>query len=121
MTHSYADDTTLHGSISFGRYPSAKELACARFNMNKQIEKNLCNILEWGENNLVSFNASKTQLLDISVKKSPLEKIQMKSEKLKGCESIKILGVEIDKSLSWRCHLNSISKNASKRLSILRK
>ncbi len=63
--HSYADDTTLHCSMSFVRQPKQQELKVSRNDAAERLTSDLSIISDWGRRNLVSFNASKTQFLHL--------------------------------------------------------
>ncbi len=58
--HSYADDSTLHYSITFKSRPSQIELHDARVDATERLASDHSIISDWGRRNLVSFNASKT-------------------------------------------------------------
>ncbi len=55
--HSYADDSTLHYSISFNRRPTIQELNDLRMGAIERLASELTIISDWGKRNLVSFNA----------------------------------------------------------------
>ncbi len=61
--HSYADDTTVQYSTSFDRHPNLQELQISRNDAAERLTSVLSIISDWGRRNLLSFNASKTQLL----------------------------------------------------------
>ena len=77
--HSYADDPTLHESLAFRSNPSSDILKEKRICVKSQIENDLDTILQWGSANLVSFNASKTQALTVSLKRSDCDPILMQN------------------------------------------
>ena len=64
--HSYADDSTLHYSFHFERLPSQQQLIEARRVALEQLTSDLSLISNWGRENMVVFNASKTQFLHLS-------------------------------------------------------
>src|ERR1044072_8311266 len=72
---------------------------------------------------MVVFNASKTQFIHLSTRHNILshnydifENIRLKSSSV-----LNILGVSFSRDLSWKDHLTSLSKQASKRLGVLRR
>jgi len=69
-------------------------------------------IIEWGNAIKLEFNASKTQMMLISNKMSiAYPKIIMNNNILEYKDSIKYLGIIIDKRLNWNKHIeNTISK-----------
>ena len=64
--HSYADDSTLHISTSFDKRPSQQQLIDSRRDAIERLNSDLSIISQWGRENLVTFNASKTQFLHLS-------------------------------------------------------
>ncbi len=66
--HSYADDSTLHYSISFTSRPSQQSLQASSLDAAERLSSDLSIIFNWGKRNLVSFNASKTQFLHLSTR-----------------------------------------------------
>src|SRR5678816_1564279 len=69
--HSYADDSTLHSSTHFNSAPSFASRIASRLNLSDSIIADLDRIYGWGRLNLVKFNSLKTQLLQISLSKTP--------------------------------------------------
>lgn len=59
--HSFADDSTLHSSYTLPRNHVPEDVRLARINMSKSLNDDLSKISIWSEDNLVKFNASKTQ------------------------------------------------------------
>ena len=66
--HSYADDSTLHYSFQFERCSSQQQLIDSRRMDLEQLTSDLSHISNWGRENMVVFNASKTQLLHLSIR-----------------------------------------------------
>src|SRR6201990_918037 len=64
--HSYADDSTLHYPFQFVRRPSQQQLIDSRRMALEQLTSDLSRISNWGRENMVVFNASKTQLIHLS-------------------------------------------------------
>ncbi|CAH1979970.1 unnamed protein product [Acanthoscelides obtectus] len=69
--HSFADDSTLHAGIHSDKSISAAELEKRRLAMTSSLTRDLDSISAWGRNNLVQFNASKTQYCTLTNKKCP--------------------------------------------------
>lgn len=113
--HSFADDSTLHTAFSSRAPISARETRNERGRSVDNINMDLATILEWGSNNLVEFNAGKTQACLFSRKADltvPNITIPLKS-------SISMLGITISNNLSWENHVRSIAKSASQKLGFL--
>ncbi|CAH2008232.1 unnamed protein product [Acanthoscelides obtectus] len=67
--HSFADDSTLHAGIQSDKPISAAELEKRRLSTTSSLTRDLEAIAAWGRNNLVQFNASKTQNCTLTNKK----------------------------------------------------
>ena len=121
--HSYADDSTLHYSFHFERRPSQQQLIEARRVALEQLTSDLSRISNWGRENMVVFNATKTQFLHLSTRHNlPYNyDIFFENTQLKPSSVLNILGVSFSRDLSWKDHITSPSKEASKRLGILRR
>ena len=122
--HSYADDTTLHYSLPHNKNTLTQaELAVARETAYAQLNSDLSSIADWGKRNLVVFNASKTQFLHLSTKKNlPHDyPIFFEGTQLKPSSALNILGVSFSPTLSFKEHIVSLSKNASKKLGVMRR
>ena len=118
--HSYADDSTLHKSSSFSTQPSALIRSQSRIELSSSINSDLGRISDWGQNNLVRFNASKTQFLPISLSSTPSDfVINFEDKEIEPLPSINILGVNVTNNLSWRHHIIGLARSASRKLGIL--
>ncbi|KAL7647645.1 UNVERIFIED_CONTAM: hypothetical protein RMT77_001245 [Armadillidium vulgare] len=121
--HSYTDDSTLHFSFHFERRPSQQQLIEARRVALEQLTSDLSRISNWGRENMVVFNASKTQFLHLSTRHNLPHNydIFFENNQLKPSSVLNILGVSFSRDLSWKDHITSLSKQASKRLGVLRR
>src|ERR1700755_3649759 len=71
---------------------------------------------------MVVFNASKTQFLHLFTRHNlPYNYIFFENTQLKPSSVVNILGVSFSCDLSWKDHIISLSKQASKRLGVLRR
>ena len=72
---------------------------------------------------MVVFNASKTQFLHLSTRHNLPHNydIFFENTQLKPSSVRNILGVSFSRDLSWKDHITSLSKQASKRLGVLRR
>ncbi|KAL7645491.1 UNVERIFIED_CONTAM: hypothetical protein RMT77_003877 [Armadillidium vulgare] len=72
---------------------------------------------------MVVFNASKTQFLHLSTRHNLPHNydIFFENTHLKPSFVLNILGVSFSRDLSWKDHITSLSKQASKRLGVLRR
>ena len=76
--HSYADDTTLHFSTLYNRRPTQQELSHSRQDAIGRLTSDLSLVSDWGKANLVLFNASKTQFLQLSTLQITITSFSMK-------------------------------------------
>ena len=93
--HSYADDSTLHYSFQFERRPSQQQLIDSRRMALEQLTSDLSRISNWGRENMVVFNASKTQFLHLSTRHNLPHNydIFFENTQLKPSSVLNILGV----------------------------
>ncbi len=119
--HSYADDTTLHYSISFSWRPALQDLDHCRLESSERLTSDLALISERGRRNLVSFNASKTQYLLLTTRHDPLHNYPLffENTQLSPSYTINILGLSLSKDLNWKLHISFLAKSASSELGVL--
>ena len=119
--HSYADDSTLHFSTSFNRRPTQQELDASRRDATDRLTSDLSLISEWGRANLVLFNASKTQFLQLSTRHNLPDNYPLffNDTQLSLSPTLDILGLSFTKNLNWKSHISSLAKSASMKLGVL--
>ena len=118
--HSYADDSTLHSSTSFSSAPSSLTRSASRLDTASTINSDLDRISQWGTQNLVKFNSSKTQFLPISLSRTPHNsRISFDGSVIPPLDSMNLLGITVTSNLSWKPHIMGIAKAASKKLGVL--
>ena len=90
--------------------------------LEAQVNSELEKVYSWLASNKLTLNVGKFKYMLISKKKttSPLS-IKVNGELLQQCESYKYLGVYIDQNLSWKPHIEYISKKVSKACGALAK
>ena len=99
--HHFADDTNLLYLSN-----SIKKL-------NKQVNADLKNLVNWLNANKISVNVKKTEMVIFKSKQKKLEgdlKIKLCGKRLYPTESVKYLGVKIDTNLTWQHHINHLFK-----------
>lgn len=70
----------------------------------------------------MSFNASKCRVLSITRKKSLIHfNYRMNNVAVERCNSIKDIGIEIDKKLDWKMHILSIVKKSNKIMGLIKR
>ena len=111
----YADDTTIHYS--------SKNIAAIKNKLNKS----LADCSNWCYGSKMIINAVKTKSMIIgssqklkTVKDKSLN-LTVENTVIETVDNLKLLGLYIDKKLSWEHHINYICKTISQLLSILRK
>ena len=120
LLHAFADDSTLHCSSSFLTQPSSHTRILSRNTISDTLNSDLTSISQWGTDNLVKFNASKTQFMAISLSSTPSDvSLSFENNEITPLESINILGIQVASNLSWRDHITNIAKSASKKLGVL--
>ena len=112
ITHHFADDTNLLVVGKSLRY------------IQKRINIDIKLLCKWLKANKISLNASKTELIifrDPRKKISFDVKIKINGKKLLPCESVKYLGIHIDRHLNWKTHETTVSTKLCRALGMLSK
>ena len=118
--HSFADDSTLHTAFSSRAPIPARQSSIERGRNVNNINMDLATIPEWGSNNLMDFNANKTQACPFSRKADlSMPNISLAGVTIPLKSSISMLGITISNNLSWESHVRSIAKSASQKLGFL--
>ena len=80
---------------------------------------------EWLKANRLSLNIKKSHLIIFHSKSKKVDftsfLIKLEGSKLKPSKYVKYLGIYIDENLSWRAHINELSKKISRANGILAK
>ena len=98
--HYFADDTNLLCLSN-----SIKKL-------NKLVNTDFKHLVDCLSANKISLNKKTTEMVIFKSNQKKFEgdlKIKLCGKRLYPTESVKYLGVEIDKTLSWQCHVNDLS------------
>ena len=107
-----ADDTTLF---------SHPDITSQTDTINKELEE----IGKWFQANKISINASKTNYMVLgthyNTRNANVNHIKLHGESLNRVSTTKFLGVIIDKNLTWKIHIGSISKTLSRNTGMLTK
>ncbi len=115
VASAYADDCTLSQSYDRGAAADVIETA------NRQ----LGDIMAWGRRWQVQFAAEKTQAILISRSREDARllegKLRFGEDTLAFKDSINILGVEVDSTLCFNRHLETVAHRASLRVTLLRR
>ena len=85
-----------------------------------ELERDLCDIVEWGNRWLVTFNATKTKLLSFNRHRDPLlVPVKMSSTELHEETSFRLLGLTFTPTMDWKPYIQSIAKAASRKVGSL--
>ena len=110
----YADDSTLH-------------LSCDNFkSLQSKVQEDLFQVEKWCNDNCMFINANKTKFMIIGTKQKAMSLnnegcLTINDQVLQSSTCEKLLGVQIDPSLSWVDQINSICSKISSRLYLLSK
>ncbi|CAG9814044.1 unnamed protein product [Phaedon cochleariae] len=106
--HSFADDSTLRTASSSRAPIPATQIRNERRRNVDNINMDLATIFEWGSNNLVEFNANKTQVCFFSRKADlTVPNISFSGVTIPLKTSILMLGITISSNLSWDNHCST--------------
>ena len=118
--HSYADDTTLHFSTSYNRCPTQQEWSGSRRDAIGRLTSDLSLVSDWGRANLVLFNASKTQFLQLSTRHNLPDNYPLFfNDTQVPLSTLNTLGLSFTKNLNWQFHISTLAKSVFKKLSVL--
>ena len=85
--------------------------------INKQVNCDLKNLSNWLKANKISLNVGKTELVLFTLSKKQLDcdlKIKLNGKKLYETDSVKYLGIQIDKRLTWKQYINHVAFKLNK-------
>ena len=71
------------------------------------LDRNLAQVLAWGQHWIVTFNSRKTKLISVS---------KSKDRNLAYSEDVRILGMDISSDLNWGKYISGIAKFAAMRV-----
>ena len=118
--YSFADDSTLVSSFTLNARTTAAEQHRRRQHEVLHLNKDLEEILAWGDSNQVEFNEKKTQAAVFSKKVNVTQPdIVMSGQSLPLASSLNLLGVNMEGNMSWHDHVADIAKKASQKLGTL--
>uniref|UniRef100_A0A6P7GKQ2 Uncharacterized protein LOC114337976 n=1 Tax=Diabrotica virgifera virgifera TaxID=50390 RepID=A0A6P7GKQ2_DIAVI len=78
--------------------------------LRNTIATDLVTIKSWCDSNLLLFNVSKTKVLPYN---SMMQPLVLNNNSLEVVESVKFLGLIVDKSLKWNLHIDALHKKLS--------
>ena len=110
--HHFADDTNL---LNFNNY--------VKF-INKQVNYDLKNLSNWLKANKISLNVGKTELVLFTSSKKQLDcdlKMKLNGKSLYETDSVRYLGIKIDKRLTWKQQITHVALKLNKANAMLSK
>ena len=110
--HHLADDTNL---LNFN--------SCVK-SIKKQVNYDLKNLSNWLKANKISLNVGKTELVLFTSSRKQLDcdlKIKLNGKRLYETDSVKYLGIQIDKRLTWKQYVNHVALKLNKANAMLSK
>jgi ribonuclease P/MRP protein subunit RPP40 len=111
----YADDSTLYVTGE-----SIEEL-------ESKINADLQHVQQWCQTNKMAINADKTKVMLVTTHQkqtklpSSVINVHLNDTLLENVNAEKLLGVVIDKHLSWKDHINKTAKTISRNIALLRR
>ena len=84
--------------------------------LEKEVNEEINKVYQWLAANRLTLNISKSKFMIVSNKKCTQDRLQVNitNSPLEQCNQYKYLGVIIDKSLTWKAHVDYISGKISK-------
>jgi hypothetical protein len=82
------------------------------FDYTNEIKTAFANLNEWFKNNLLSLNLSKTHIVNFTNKNTNQMEliIDHNNKTIPICSSTKFLGLTVDSTLSWKHHIDLVTK-----------
>ena len=108
-------------STSYNRRRTPQELSDSRRDAIGRLTSDLSLVSDWGKANLVLFNASNTQFLQLSARHNLPDNYLLffNDIQLSLSSTLNTLGLSLTKNLNWQFHISTLVKSASKKLDIL--
>nr|CAI5866164.1 unnamed protein product [Callosobruchus analis] len=93
------------------------ELSYTGLESSSQVNADIRRIVEWGLVNKVQFNVQKTRATTLTKKSHVrLPTVEMEERPLVESPSIKLLGISVNRNMSWHDHVATIAKTAFQKL-----
>ncbi|XP_047997328.1 uncharacterized protein LOC125234949 [Leguminivora glycinivorella] len=118
----YADDSTVVERYLASAGDSRDDIHSQREAMVERANLTLSRVSQWGDDNLVKFNATKTQACLFSAKRSPFDLTPtFRGASVPITGSLELLGVELSSVLNFGTFIESKAQTAARKLGILNK
>ena len=105
----------------YNRRPTQQELSVSKRDAIERLTFDLSLVSDWASANLVLFNASKTEFLQLSTRHnlSRIYPLFFSVTQLSLPSTLNTLGLSFTKYLNRQFHISTIAKSASKKLGVL--
>lgn len=121
-TFGYADDSTVAVRYFSSASADRNHIESCRESMVSRLNVALQAVSDWGDANLVTFNATKTQACLFTAKRSPFQLAPtFRNVSVAMTDSLQLLGVELSSNLNFGQYIESKAKIAAKKLGVLSK
>ncbi|XP_026330574.1 uncharacterized protein LOC113238064 [Hyposmocoma kahamanoa] len=118
----YADDSTVTERYLSSARDGREDIRSLREAMVERTNLTLSLVAQWGDNNLVSFNATKTQACLFSAKRSPFDLTPtFRGVSVPVTDRLELLGMTLSANLNFGASIESKAQTAAKKLGILNK
>lgn len=98
----FADDTTI--------YLSDMKTTTLRNTMNEDLER----VSDWLRTNKLTLNINKTYACHFGQRNDHMNNLQINGEEIEFADSVKYLGVNVDKQLNWKAHIAHLTNKINK-------
>ena len=88
-----------------------------------RLQPKVDHIVEWGRRAGITFNSSKTEMVMFTMKTTPkkgYKRIKIDGKPVEYSDSVKYLGVTLDRRLNWNTHISLKTEKCKKHLNILK-
>ncbi|CAG4956470.1 unnamed protein product [Colias eurytheme] len=118
----YADDSTVVERYLSDATATKDKIKMEREAMVERVNRTLREVSDWGDSNLVQFNANKTQACLFTAKKCSFELTpSFQNVAITVADHLELLGVTLSSDLNFGAFIESKARMAAKKLGILSK
>lgn len=118
----YADDSTVTERYLSSARVGGEEVRSLREAMVERTNLTLSFVSQWGDNNLVSFNAAKTQACLFSAKRSPFSLAPtFRGVDVPITDNLDLLGMKLTSNINFGDNIEIKARTAAKKLGVLNK
>ena len=112
-------DVVICNIVIYSKYDQASDL-WQQLDLASELESDLRDIVDWGRNWLVDFNAGKTQLVSFDrFNNTGATDVKMNGSVLEKKSSFKMLGLTFSSNFDWGSYIISIAKTDCNKIGTL--